>query len=120
MNKQQVDLAILAGAQPISTVVDRGVFAVAQPFAASEADPNANSIWLNESDITPAEACQRIQSLSDMQFYFRVARTQVEAGGERNLRNAERITRLCLIHPELGEAAISASTSAKPNRMEQE
>lgn len=120
MNKQQVDLAILADIQPINAVVDRGVFALAQPFAVAEADPTANSVWLSESEVTPAEACQRIQSKSDMQFYFRVARAQVEAGGERNLRNAERITRLCLIHPELGEAAISASTSSKPNRMEPE
>lgn len=120
MNKQQVDLAILADTQPISVVVDRGVFAMAQPFAASKADPNANSIWLSESDVTPAEACQRIQSLSDMEFYFRVARGQVEAGGERNLRNAERITRLCLIHPELGEAAINTTISSESDHRKQE
>jgi hypothetical protein len=109
MNKLQTDLAVPAGSVAVGY---EGCFALAVPFKDTADGLEKGNMWLRDSDITPTEACVRIQSLNDMRCYFLFAQQQVERGGRRNLRNAERITRLCLIHPFLGEAAQSVRASS--------
>jgi hypothetical protein len=104
MNKPQTDLIKSAGSISAGYEGGFGCFALAVPFETAGDRLSKQSMWLEENDVTPEEACLRIRSLDDMRSYFRFARQQVEAGGRKNLRNAERITRLCLVHPFLGDA----------------
>lgn len=115
MNKQQTDLIKSAGSITAGYEGSFGCFALAIPFKAAGDSLDKPNMWLDENDVTPAEACLRIRSLDDMRSYFRFARQQVEAGGRENLRNAERITRLCLVHPFLGDTADGAIAPSVDN-----